>query len=89
MFKLMILKMDNSNRNPSHVVISHVSVLDVLPVHQHVIPAQRPHMSLACHHMTLKHIAAISVHLRRRNGVDAVLWEAGNWLPERKRQSTD
>lgn len=77
----MILKMDIGNRNPSHVVCaSHVSVLDILPVHQHVVPAQCPHLALAYHHVALKHLAAISVHLWGRNGVDAVVWKARNRL---------
>lgn len=85
----MILKMD-TGKNPPHIVcLSHVSVLDVFPVHQHVVPAQHPHLALARHHMALKHIAAVSVHLWKRNSVDAVLWEAGNWLSERKQQRQD
>lgn len=62
------------------VCVSHVSVLDILPVHQHVVPAQYAHLALTGHHMALKLIAAVSVDLRERNGVDAVLREAGYWL---------
>ena len=62
------------------VRVSHVSVLDVLPVHQHVVPGQPPHLALPRHHMALELVAAVSVDLRRRNGVDAVLREAGHRL---------
>lgn len=64
--------------------VSHVSVLDVLPVHQHVVPAQHPHLALTRHHVALKPVAAVSVDLRRRNGVDAVLGEARHRLSERE-----
>lgn len=55
---------------------SHVSVLDVLPVHQHVVPTQRPHLALTRHHVALKRATTVSVHLWNRNRVDAVGWEA-------------
>lgn len=67
-------------------LVSHVSVLDVLPVHQHVIPAQHPYMTLTRHHVALKVILAVSVDLRRRNGVDAVLGEEGHWLSEKRKK---
>lgn len=60
--------------------VSHVSVLDVLPVHQHVLPAQHPHLALTRHHMALKLVAAVSVNMRGRDAVDAVLCEAGHRL---------
>ncbi len=66
--------------------VSHVSVLDVLPIHQHVFSAQYPHLALTRHHMALKLVAAVSVDLRRRDGVDAVLREAGDWLSEMEKQ---
>lgn len=66
------------------VCVSHVSVLDVLPVHQHVVPAQCPYLALTGHHMALKLIAAVSVDQRRRNSVDAVLRERGHWLSEKR-----
>lgn len=66
--------------------VSHVSVLNVFPVHQHVIPAQHPYMTLTRHHMALELILAVSVDLRRRNGVDAVLREGGHWLSEKRKK---
>lgn len=69
--------------DPFHAV-SHVSVLHVLPVHQHVVPTQRPHLALARHHVALEHIVAVSVHMRRKHGVDAVLREAGDGLSGRR-----
>lgn len=62
--------------------VSHVSVLDILPVHEHVLSAQRPHLALAGQHVALKHISAVSVHLRRGDGVDAVLLEARHRLSD-------
>lgn len=55
---------------------SHVSVLYVLPVHQHVLPAQHPHLALTRHHMALEHFVTDSVHLRNRDTIDAVILEA-------------
>lgn len=69
-----------SNKDPLHV--SHVSVLDVFSVHQHVVPAQCPHLALGCHHMALKHLAAVCVDMRRTNYIYAVLGERGHWLSE-------
>ena len=63
---------------------SHVSVLDVLPVHQHVLPAQGPHLALAHHHMALEHLAAVRVNLGGGRGVDAVLLEERHRIPWRK-----
>lgn len=71
------------------VFASHVSVLDVLPVHQHVVPAQRPHLALSGHHMALQLHAGVSVHLRRRDGVDAVPREGGHRLPGKRGERTD
>lgn len=70
--------------NGDPVRVSHASVLDVLPVHQHVLPAQHPHLALTRQHVALKLLAAVSVNLRGRKAVDAVLREAGHRLSERK-----
>lgn len=50
----------------------HVSVADVLPVHQHIVPAQRPHLAPACHYMDLQLGASVPIYLGRRDSVDAV-----------------
>lgn len=65
------------------VCVSHVSVLDVFPVHQHVVPAQWPYLAVAHHHVVLKLFAAVCVDPRGRHGVDAVLREAGHRLSEK------
>lgn len=70
-------------RHPVGIVcVLHVSVLDVLPVHQHVLPAERPHLPPARQHAALKLLSAVPVDLRRRKAVDAVLREAGHRLSE-------
>lgn len=79
-----------SNRDPHPVIrASHVSVLDILPVHQHVLPTQRPHLALTRHHMALKHLVTVSVHLWRTDGVAAVLLQAGHRLSGREGRNTE
>lgn len=68
---------------------SHVSVPDVLPVHQHVVPSQRPHLALTCHHVDLQLFAAFFVHLWGSDSVDAVLGETGHRLSVKNRQMLD
>lgn len=70
--------------DPVHVSgVSHVPVFDILPVHQHVFPAQRPHLALTSKHVALKHISGVPVRLWRTHGIDAVLGEAGHRLSEK------
>lgn len=68
---------------------SHVSVLDILPVHQHIVPAQWPHLALSGHHMALQLYAGVSVHLRRRDSIDAVPREGGHRLPGKRGKRTN
>lgn len=67
---------------------SHVSVLDVLPVHHDVLLAQRPHLAQARQHVALENVSAFPVHLWRGRGVDAVLLEARHRLPGRQTNNT-
>lgn len=68
----------------SHV--SHVSVPDVLSVHQYVVPVQRPHLALARRHVDLELFAAFFIRLWRSDGVDAVLGKTRHGFPEEKKK---
>lgn len=67
-------------------LVSHVPVLHVLPVHQHVVPAERPHLAVSRHDVALELVAAVSVHQRGGDAVDAVVREAGHRLSVGGRQ---
>lgn len=64
--QLIVLPIHTGNRDPVCIIrVSHISVFDVFPVHQHVLSAQRPHLALTGHHMVLKYLLAVFAHLWR------------------------
>ena len=63
---------------------SHVSVLDVLPVHQHVLPAQGPHLAPPRQDVALEHLPAVRVHLGGGHGIHTVPLERRHRVPGEK-----